>query len=164
MTRDRHPSLRRQADEERLRLYWVAPRLGRWTAVFEHRFYGNESRRRWGVTDDELASALSADLGVAVWRIEVVDQARFWLYSRVECGREVEGRAYQDEPGAATVDRSHPRYELNRICEREGFPYLGLSYEEIPGPMVAPVERIPQGGEGIEGLARFAHRAFAKPP
>jgi hypothetical protein len=77
-------------------------------------------------------------------------------------GEETEGRAYQDTPADRTTDRSHPRYELNTIIDREHFRNIGLSYEHIPGPSVAPIEHVPQSPDGIDGFAGFVHLAFRK--
>jgi hypothetical protein len=162
MTPARHPRRMKEVREDRIRLYWISPRLGRWTGVFEFRYYSNEARERWGYTDEALALSLSKEAGEA-WRMEVLDGAGFWLWARYVGGREVEGGAYQDTPGERSADPAHPRYALNRIIEREGFRNVGLAYEHIPGPCVAPVENVPQGTGGIEGYEGFAHLAFERP-
>ncbi|MBI4565640.1 MAG: hypothetical protein HY716_13175 [Planctomycetes bacterium] len=162
MTAERHPSRMKEIDENRLRLYWIAPRLGRWTGIFEHRYYDNAARRRWGYTDEELAPALSRILDAEAYRIEVVDQAGLWIYARYTGGTERDWKVYQDTPAERSLDPDHARYELNRIIEREGFKNVGLGYENIPGPMVRPIERIPQSAEGVEGLEGFVHRAYQK--
>lgn len=162
MTPDRHPRRMKEIHEGALRLYWLSPRQGRWTGVFEFRYYHNGTRERWGYTDEALALALSGTAGES-WRMEVLDGAGFWLYGRYLDGREAEGKAYEDLPGRLTTDRSHPRYELNRIIEREGFRNVGLGYEHIPGPATAPIENIPQDARGIEGLEGFRHLAFENP-
>jgi hypothetical protein len=161
MTPERHPRRMKQIREDRTRLYWISPRLGRWTGVFEFRYYSNEARERWGYTDEALARALSRELGEA-WRMEVLDGAGFWLWARYVGGRETEGGAYQDTPGERSTDPAHPRYTLNRIIEREGFRNVGLAYEHIPGPFVAPIENVPQSAQGIEGYEGFLHLAFER--
>ena len=158
MTPERHP---KEMHENQMRLYWISPRLGGWTSIHEFRYYNNEDRTRWGYTDDALALRLSKDLGEA-WRLEVLDGAGFWLYARCVNGEETESKAYQDTPADRTLDRSHPRYELNHIIEREGFRNLGLAYEHIPGPEVAPIENVSQKADGIEGYGNFLHLAFRK--
>lgn len=161
MTPDRHPKRMKEVHEASLRLFWISPRLSGWTGIFEFRYYANEMRERWGYTDEELALALSKELG-EVWRMEVLDGAGFWLYARYVDGKEAEGRAYQDTAADRTPDRAHPRYELNRIIEREGFANIGLGYENIPGDPVCAIENVPQDAEGIEGLEGFVHLAFEK--
>ncbi len=163
MTPERHPSQMKEIHEGQLRLYWMSPRLAGWTGLFEFRYYSNATRERWGYTDEALAQALSKDLG-EVWRLEVLDGACFWLYAKYLAGAEVEGKAYQDEHGQRSPDRAHPRYDLNRIVEREKFPNVGLGYEHIPGPAVAPIEHVPQDPTGIEGLEGFVHLAFEPDP
>lgn len=159
MTPQLHPKRMKEMHENQMRLYWLSPCLRGWTGLFEFRYYNNEIRDRWGYTDDQLALRLSKDLG-EVWRLEVLDGAGFWLYAHCMNGEEREGRAYQDSPADRTLDRSHPRYELNRIIEREGFSNLGLAYEHIPGPQVSPIEHVPQRAEGIEGFEGFRHLAY----
>lgn len=163
MTPERHPSRMKEIHEGQLRLFWMSPRLAGWTGLFEFRYYSNATRERWGYTDEGLALQLSKALGEA-WRLEVLDGAGFWLYAKYLGGAEAEGKAYQDAHGQRTPDRTHPRYELNHIVEREKFPNLGLGYEHIPGPMVAPIENVPQDAAGIEGLEGFAHLAFEPVP
>jgi hypothetical protein len=158
MTPERHPTQMKQVHEGQLRLFWRSPRLGGWTGLFEFRYYSNETRARWGYTDEGLALELSK-LG-ETWRLEVLDGAGFWLYAKYEAGAETAGKAYQDAHGQRSPDRTHPRYELNHIIEREGFRNVGLGYEHIPGPPVAPIEHVPQDAGGIEGLEGFAHLAF----
>jgi hypothetical protein len=158
MTPERHPSKMKEVHEGQLRLFWVSPRLGPWTGIFEFRYYSNETRARWGYTDESLALSLSK-LG-ETWRLEVLDAACFWLYARYADGAEAEGKAYQDSHGQRSPDRTHPRYELNHIIEREGFKNIGLGYEHIPGPDVAPIENVPMDPTGIEGLEGFFHLAF----
>ena len=160
MTPAEHPKQTKEVDESKLRLFWVAPRIGRWTCVFEFRFYSNASRPRWGYTDEELAVALSRELKAEAYRLEVVDQAGFWLYARYAGGEETEGTAYHDTPADRSLDPCHKRYALNRIAEREQFPNLGVAYENIPGPAVRPIEAIPQKPAGIDRLEGFAHRAY----
>ena len=160
MTPERHPTRMKAMHENQMRLYWVSPRLGGWTGIFEFRYYNNETRDRWGYTDEALALRLSKDLG-EVWRLEVLDGAGFWLYVRYLNGEEKEGKAYQDTPADRTLDKSHPRYELNHIIDREGFKNIGLGYEHIPGPQVVPVENVVQSPAGIDGLEGFVHRAFS---
>lgn len=162
MTADRHPSKMKELHEDRSRLFWISPRLGKWTGVFEHRYYANEDRVRWGYTDDELAAALSKDLATTVYRMEVLDGAGFWLYAKHEKGVETAGRAYQDSILDETADRSHPRYELNRIIDEEGIRNIGIGYENIPGFEVRPIELVPQRPDGIEGLEGFVHAAFER--
>lgn len=159
MTPALHPKRMKEMHENQMRLYWISPRLAGWTGIFEFRYYNNEARDRWGFTDDALALRLSKELG-EVWRLEVLDGAGFWLYAHCVNGEETESRAYQDTPADRTTDRSHPRYELNRIIEREGFRNLGLAYEHIPGPTVSPIEHVPQNAAGIEGYEGFRHLAF----
>jgi hypothetical protein len=161
MTPERHPTRMKEIREDRLRLFWVSPRLSGWTGIHEFRYYSNEARARWGMSDEHLALALSKALGT-VWRIEAADNAGFWMYARYEGGEEREGKAYQDAPGSRTTDRSHPRYELNGIVERERFPNLGLGYEHIPGPQVSPIENVVMDPTGIEGLEGFAHLAMER--
>ena len=156
MTPDRHPTRMKEIREDRMRLFWISPRAGRWTGIFEFRYYNNEERVRWGYADEHLAVALSRRLG-DVWRLEVLDGAGFWMYAHYGGGEEREGKAYQDTPADRTTDRSHPRYELNHIIEREGFPHLGLAYEHIPGPEVSPIENVPQEPSIPAG---FLHLAF----
>ena len=139
-----------------MRLYWISPRIGKWTGVFEFRFYNNEARERWGYADEMLSVALSKALG-DVWRLEVLDGAGFWMYAHYVDGDEKEGKAYQDTPLDRTTDKSHPRYELNRIIEREGFANIGLGYENIPGPQVSPIENVLQDQTPPDG---FLHLAF----
>ncbi len=160
MTPAEHPKQTKEVDESKLRLFWIAPRLGRWTGIFEHRFYSNASRPRWGYTDEELAIALSRELKAETWRLEIVDQAGFWLYARYADGTETEGTAYHDTPADRSLDPGHKRYALSRIVEREKFPNLGVGYENIPGPQVRPIEAIPQKTAGIESLGGFIHRAY----
>jgi len=157
MTPDRHPRRMKEIHENQMRLYWISPRTGRWTGIFEFRFYNNEARERWGYADELLAVDLSKSLG-EVWRLEVLDGAGFWMFANYVGGHEKEGKAYQDSPADRTTDRSHPRYELNRIIEREGFPNVGLGYENIPGPQVSPIENVPQDAS-LTG--QFTHVAFA---
>jgi len=161
MTPELHPKKMKEMHENQMRLYWISPRLGGWTGIFEFRYYNNESRDRWGYTDDALALQLSKELGEA-WRMEVLDGAGFWLYAHCVNGEEKESRAYQDTPADRTLDRSHVRYELNGIIEREGFKNIGLAYEHIPGPAVAKIENVAQSAEGIEGFEGFRHLAFRK--
>jgi hypothetical protein len=149
----------KEIHEGQRRLYWLSPRLGGWTGIFEFRYYSNEQRDRWGYTDEALAIALSRELG-DVWRLEVLDGARFWLYARYGGGEEREGKAFHDAEPKRSADPAHPRYELNRIVEREGFRNIGLGYEHVPGGPGGPIENVPQGGEGIEGLEGFRHLAF----
>lgn len=161
MTPDRHPQRMKEIHENQMRLYWISPRLGKWTGIFEFRYYNNEARERWGYADETLGLALSKELGEA-WRFEVLDGAGFWMYGHYVNGAEESGRAHQDAPGDRSPDREHPRYELNRIIEREGFKNIGLGYEHIPGPRVAKIENVPQNPGGIEGLDGFLHLAFKK--
>jgi hypothetical protein len=161
MTPALHPSKTKEIEETALRLFWISPRQGRWTGIFEYRYYNNSARQRWGYTDEDLAIALSRVLKAEAYRLEVVDQAGFWLYAHYLSGEEKDGLAYHDTPADRTTDPGHRRYALNRIIEREGFKNLGVGYENIPGPMVRPIEAIPQRPEGIEGLEEFAHRAYA---
>ena len=161
MTPDQHPTKMKQMHENQMRLYWISLRLGGWTGIFEFRYYNNEDRVRWGYTDDALALRLSKELGEA-WRLEVLDGAGFWLYARCVNGEETESNAYQDTAADRTLDKTHKRYELNHIIDREGFKNIGLSYEHIPGPAVAPIEHVPQSREGIEGYEGFLHLAFRK--
>lgn len=161
MTPELHPKRMKEMHENQMRLYWISPRLGGWTGIFEFRYYNNEDRTRWGYTDDALALRLSKELGEA-WRLEVLDGAGFWLYAHCVNGEERESKAYQDTPADRTLDRSHPRYELNGIIEREGFHNLGLAYEHIPGASVSPIQNVAQSAQGIEGFDGFLHLAFRK--
>lgn len=161
MTPERHPKRMKEMHENQMRLYWISPRLAGWTGIHEFRYYNNEDRTRWGYTDDALALRLSKELGEA-WRLEVLDGAGFWLYAHCVNGEETESKAYQDTPADRTLDRSHPRYELNHIVEREGFRNIGLAYEHIPGPRVAKIENVAQSAQGIEGFDGFLHLAFLK--
>ena len=163
MTPEQHPRKMKEMHENQMRLYWLSPRIAGWTGIFEFRYYNNESRDRWGYTDDALALRLSKELGDA-WRMEVLDGAGFWLYAHCVNGEEKESRAYQDTPADRTLDRSHVRYELNGIIDREGFKNIGLAYEHIPGPAVAKIENVAQSAEGIEGYEGFRHLAFRKKP
>jgi hypothetical protein len=151
----------KEIEENRVRLYWLSPRLGDWTGVFEFRFYGNEARERWGYTDEALALWLSKEVG-EVYRLEVLDGAGFWLYAHYAGGEERSGSAYQDTPLDRTTDPGHRRYLLNRIIEKEGLRNIGLSYEHIPGPSVSRIENVPQDPSGVEGLPGFLHLAFAR--
>jgi len=160
MTPAAHPSRTKEIDESRLRLFWVSPRLGRWTGLYEFRFYSNAARPRWGYTDEELAVAISRELGAEAYRLEVVDQAGFWLYAHYLAGEEKDGLAYHDTPADRSTDPEHKRYALNRIIEREGLKNIGVGYENIPGPSVRPIEAIPQRSDGIEGFEGFVHRAY----
>jgi hypothetical protein len=162
MTPEKHPSQMKQVHEGQMRLFWVSPRQGAWTGIFEFRYYSNATRARWGYTDESLALALSK-LG-ETWRLEVLDAACFWLYAKYVDGAEAEGKAYQDSHGQRSPDRTHPRYELNHIIEREGFKNVGLGYEHIPGPNVVPIENVPQDGTGIDDLDQFVHLAFFPEP
>jgi hypothetical protein len=164
MTSAEHPHRTKEVDESRLRLFWIAPRIGRWTCVFEFRFYSNASRPRWGYTDEELAAAISRELKAEAWRLEVVDQAGFWLYAHYQDGQETEGSAYHDTPADRSLDPNHKRYALNKIVDREKFPNLGVGYENIPGPQVRPIEAIPQKSAGIDQLEGFVHRAYRALP
>jgi hypothetical protein len=161
MTPAQHPKKMKEMHENQMRLYWISPRLAGWTGIHEFRYYNNEDRTRWGYTDDALALRLSKELG-EVWRIEVLDGAGFWLYARCVNGEETESKAYQDTAADRTLDRTHKRYELNHIIDREKFPNLGLAYEHIPGPQVAPIENVSQKADGIEGYGNFLHLAFRK--
>ena len=160
MTPEKHPTKMKEIHENDLRLFWVSPRLGEWTGIFEFRFYNNEFRERWGYTDEEMAAWLSKELGAPVYRMEVLDTSGFWLYNRYEGGGEKEGKAYQDDPSQRSADPEHPRYELNRIIEREGIQNVGLGYENIEGSMVATIENCQFWKDGIEGLQEFVHRAY----
>jgi len=162
MTPDRHPTRMQQIHEGQMRLYWLSPPLNGWTGIFEFRYYSNEQRNRWGYSDEHLALALSKDVG-EVFRFEVLDGRGFWLYARYRDGAEVEGKAYEDVFDRS-LDPSHPRYELNRIIDREGLRNVGLGYEHVPGPQVAPIEKVPQSSEGIEGYEGFRHLAFVREP
>ena len=163
MTPERHPKRMKEIREDRMRLFWVSPRVRGWTAIFEYRFYANDARERWGYADEYLAVELSKEAGLA-WRLEVLDGAGFWMYARYEAGVEKEGKAYQDTAADRTLDRTHPRYELNAIIDREGFANIGLGYEHIPGLSVSPIENVSQSAEGIEGFKDFVHMAFERPP
>jgi hypothetical protein len=163
MAPDLHPRRMKQIHETRQRLFWLSPRCGRWTGIFEFRYYDNEDRERWGYTDESLAVWLSVHVG-ETWRLEVADNAGFWMYARYVKGKEEAGRAYQDTPADRSADPAHPRYELNRIIEREGFKNVGLGYENVPGPQVCPIENVPQSPHGIEGLEGFTHLAFEAAP
>lgn len=167
MTPDLHPKKMKAIHETDLRLFWVSPQIGRWTGIFEFRYYNNEFRERWGYTDETLAPWLSSRLAAPVYRMEVVDTGGFWMYSRYEEGKEIEGKVFQDDPTTRSTDPGHPRYELNRILEREGIRNVGLGYENIPGTMVSPVENCRFWKDGIEGLEGFVHRAYrsrVRPP
>lgn len=161
ITREQHPKRMKEMHENQMRLYWLSPQLHGWTGIHEFRYYNNEDRARWGYTDDALALKLSKELGEA-WRIEVLDGAGFWLYAHCVNGEEKESKAYQDTPADRTLDRTHPRYELNHIIERERFANIGVAYEHIPGPSVAKIENVAQSASGIEGYEGFLHLAFRK--
>ncbi len=160
ITREEHPTKMKAFAETKMRLYWISPRLNSWTGLFEYRYYTNEARKRWGYTDETLASSLSGNLHVPVYRMELLDTAGFWMYNLFEDGKEKEGEVWEDLPGKLSADPDHPRYELNRIVEQEGFRNIGLCYENIPGPMVAPVENCEFWAEGIEGGENFIHCAY----
>lgn len=155
-----HPKRMKPFHENEMRLYWVSPRIGRWTGIFEFRYYNNEFRERWGYTDDELAKALSKDLSTDVYRMEVIDSIGFWMYNHFVGGDEKAWKLYEDNPFQRSLDRAHPRYELNHLIEREGLVNVGLGYENVPGPQVCRVEQAPQDGKGILGLEGFRHAAF----
>jgi hypothetical protein len=161
MTPERHPTAMKQVHEGQLRLYWMSPRLGGWTGIHEFRYYSNEERERWGYTDEALAMALSKALG-EVWRLEVLDGARFWLYVHYAGGEEKEGKAFHDIEPKRSADPAHPRYELNRIVDREGFRNIGLGYEHVAGGPSVPLDRVPQDDAGIEGREGFRHLAFER--
>ena len=162
MTPEKHPKKMKEMHENDMRLFWISPRLGDWTGLFEFRYYNNEMRERWGYTDAELAARLSKEVGTA-YRMEVIDTSGFWLYGRYEGGEEKEGNVYQDNPAERSPDQEHPRYLLNRIIEKEGIRNISLAYENIPGPPVAPVENCAFWKDGIEGLEGFVHRAYIHP-
>lgn len=162
ITREEHPVKMKAFAEKRMRLYWISPRINGWTGIFEYRYYTNEERKRWGYTDELLAARLSEKLHVPVYRLELLDTAGFWMYNLFEEGKEKEGKVWEDLPGKLPTDPEHPRYELNRLVEREGFRNVGLCYENIPGPMVAQIENCEFWEEGIEGLEGFVHRAYRK--
>ncbi len=162
MTPELNPRRAKELDAAKTRLFWISPRLGRWTGIFEYRYYGGEARDRWGISDERLAVRLSRELPASAWRMEVIDNAGFWLWNHFEAGEELEGGAYEDDPSDRSTDPSHKRYALNRIIEREGFSNIGLGYENIPGANVTPIENIPQSHTGIEGYEGFAHAAFAR--
>lgn len=163
MTAESHPRRMKLFHENHLRLFWISPQIQTWTGIFEFRYYNNEVRERWGYSDENLALAISKDLGAAVYRMEVVDTSGFWMYVRYEGGVEKEYRIYEDRPFDRPVDPSHPRYELNRLIEREGIKNAGLGYENIPGPQVAQVEGCAfWPPEKIEGYEGFVHRAYRK--
>jgi len=163
MSRVEHPSRIQEIHETRTRLYWVAPRIGPWTGLFEWRYYNNARRERWGYTDEKLAIALSRDLKADAFRLEIIDQAGFWLYAHYREGGEIDGSAYHDTPENRSLDPDHPRYALNRIIDREKFANVGLGYENIPGEVVEAVDNIPQSAKGIEGLGGFIHLAYRHP-
>ena len=160
MTQEEHPTKMKAFSETKMRLFWIAPRLNGWAGLFEYRYYTNEKRKRWGYTDDALAAKLSERLHVPVLRLELLDTAGFWMYSLFEEGKEKEGKVWEDLPGKLPSNPDHPRFELNRIVEREGLSNIGLCYENIPGPMVAQVENCEFWEEGIEGEEDFTHRAY----
>lgn len=164
MTPDQHPPRMKLFHENQMRLYWVSPPLGGWTGIFEFRYYSNEKRERWGYADEQLAVWLSKDLAVPVYRFEVMDTTGFWMYVRYEGGEEKDYKIHEDRMFDRPADPSHPRYELNRLIEREGIRNAGLGYENIPGPRVAPVEGcVFWPAERIEGLEGFVHRAYRRP-
>ena len=68
---------------------------------------------------------------------------------------------YEDTPYNRSLDRTHPRYALTNLIEREGIANVGLGYETIPGPQVCPLENIAQTKEGIVHHDGFRHLAFA---
>ena len=160
MTPEKHPTKMKGIHESDLRLFWVSPRQSGWTGIFEFRYYDNEFRERWGYVDDELARNLSIKAAVPVYRMEVMDTSGFWMYNRYEGGEEKDGKAYQDNAAERTADKNHPRYELNHIIDREGLKNISLGYENIPGPMVAPIENCGYWDD-IEGLEGFVHRAYS---
>ena len=84
------------------------------------------------------------------------------MYSFFEKGKETEGKVWEDLPGKLPPNPDHPRYDLNRVIEKEGIRNIGLCYENIPGPMVAPIENCEFWEEGIEGEGNFLHRAYRK--
>lgn len=163
MTPADHPARMKEFHENERRLYWVSPELNGWTGIFEFRYYSNEVRERWGYSDEHLAVRLSGDLGVPVYRLEVMDTTGFWMYCRYEAGEEKDYKVHEEDPGPPSPDPAHPRYELNRLVDRERLANAGLGYENVPGPQVASV----QGSawwppEKIEGHAGFVHRAYTR--
>ncbi len=164
ITKEEHPTKMKAFAEKKMRLFWISTRLNGWTGLYEYRYYTNEERKRWGYTDERLAASLSGNLHVPVYRMELLDTAGFWMYNLFEEGEEKEGKVWEDPPGKLPTDSSHPRYELNRIVEREGFSNIGLCYENIPGPMVAAIENCEFWEEGIDGLDGFIHRAYRANP
>lgn len=165
MTPDRHPKQMKLFHENQLRLYWISPQLGAWTGIFEFRYYNNAVRERWGYSDEHLALALSKDLGVPVYRFEVMDTTGFWMYVLYENGEEKDHKIHEDRMFHRPADPSDPRYELNRLIEREGIRNAGLGYENIPGALVAPVEGCTWWpADRIEGYEAFLHRAYEGPP
>jgi len=163
MSAERHPSKMKPFHENQMRLYWISPRLQAWTGIFEFRYYNNEVRERWGYADEHLALRLSHDLAVPVYRFEVMDTTGFWMYARYEGGEEKAHRIHEDRMFERPPDPSHPRYELNRLVDRESIRNAGLGYENIPGPTVCGIEGCtlwPK--ERIEGYEGFVHRAYEK--
>lgn len=160
MTPEEHPARMKEFHEGQRRLYWISPALNGWTGIFEFRYYNNEVRERWGYSDEALAVRLSKDLAVPVYRFEVMDTTGFWMYCRYEGGEEKDYKVYEEQ-GPPSPDPAHPRYELNRLIEREGIRNAGLGYENIPGDCVAPVAGCAWWpAERIEGLGGFVHRAY----
>jgi hypothetical protein len=160
MTPEIHPRKMKLFHENKQRLYWISPRLGSWTGIFEFRYYNNEVRERWGYADELLALGISKELSVPVYRMEVMDTTGFWMYNRYELGEEKEYKIFEDRMFDRSPDPNHPRYELNRLIEREGIQNAGLGYENIPGSMVTEVEGCRFWTSGIEGLPDFVHRAY----
>jgi len=164
MTRDKHPRKMKLFHENRFRLYWVSPRLTGWTGIFEFRYYNNEVRERWGYADEHLSVWLSKELAVPVYRMEVVDTSGFWMYTKYEGGAETAYKVFEDRMFDRPPDPAHPRYELNRLIEREGIRNAGLGYENIPGPMVAEIEGCRFWDPAlIVGYEGFVHRAYEAP-
>lgn len=159
MTKGIHPTQMKEINEAKMRLYWVSPRINNWTGIFEFRFYNNDERQRWGLTDPELAKTLSSELKTRVYQIEVVEAMGFWYYNLFDSGTEKESNMYQGDRHSGDAEK---RYLLNRIIEKECLANLSIGYENIPGEMVAPVGDVKQSSKGIIGCERFRHMAFQK--
>lgn len=161
MTPEFHPKEMKQINETEMRLYWVSPRIEKWTGIFEFSYYSNEPRERWGYTDGELAKSLSQMPEAEVYQMEVIDTAGFWYYNYFVKGEEGDYKVYQGNPYLRGEEEGKKRNALIEIVKRKGITNFGLTYENIPGEMVAPVGPIRHWQDGIIGYDSFRHLAFA---
>ena len=161
MTPELHPKEMKQINEAEMRLYWVSPRIEKWTGVFEFSYYSNEPRERWGYTDGELAKSLSQCLETETYQMEVIDTAGFWYYNYFVNGEEKDYKVYQGNPYLRGEEEDKKRNALVDIVKREKTANFGLTYENIPGEMVAPVGPIRHWQDGVTGYDGFKHLTFA---